>query len=273
MAARAADPMPSLEVFREQARGTPRETPLLFVHGAWHAAWCWQEHFLPYFAELGYDCWAFSFRAHGGSEGRERLRWCSLAEYVEDTLAIARRMPRQPVVIGHSMGGFVVQKFIQRHAVAGAVLLASVPPTWGAIPSAVRTVRRHPLEFLKVQLKLSLYPLIETPSLARDALFSDAMPEEQARTYWSKLQDESYRAFVGMLGLELPKLTAGRTPMLVLGGAKDRVISTADVHHTARKYQAQLQVFDGMAHDLMLDLGWEKVAARIASWLDELQPR
>jgi hypothetical protein len=23
--------------------------PLLFVHGSYHSAWCWQEHFMPYF--------------------------------------------------------------------------------------------------------------------------------------------------------------------------------------------------------------------------------
>ena len=27
---------------------------LLFVHGAWHGAWCWAEHFLDFFAAQGY---------------------------------------------------------------------------------------------------------------------------------------------------------------------------------------------------------------------------
>ncbi len=28
--------------------------PLLFVHGAFVAAWCWDDHFLPYFAQHGF---------------------------------------------------------------------------------------------------------------------------------------------------------------------------------------------------------------------------
>ena len=31
------------------------KTPLLFIHGSFHAAWCWAEHYMPYFADLGHD--------------------------------------------------------------------------------------------------------------------------------------------------------------------------------------------------------------------------
>jgi len=33
--------------------GTGKATPLVFVHGAWHGAWCWDEFFLPCFADKG----------------------------------------------------------------------------------------------------------------------------------------------------------------------------------------------------------------------------
>jgi pimeloyl-ACP methyl ester carboxylesterase len=36
--------------------------PMLFVHGMSHAAWCWEEEFIPYFTALGYDCYALSLR-------------------------------------------------------------------------------------------------------------------------------------------------------------------------------------------------------------------
>ena len=34
--------------------------PLVFVHGSYHAAWCWAEHWLPFFSTSGYDCYAVS---------------------------------------------------------------------------------------------------------------------------------------------------------------------------------------------------------------------
>lgn len=34
--------------------------PLVFVHGSYHAAWCWAEHWLAFFSVSGYDCYAIS---------------------------------------------------------------------------------------------------------------------------------------------------------------------------------------------------------------------
>ena len=44
---------------------------LLFVHGTWHAAWCWDEHFLDFFASKGHHALAVSLRGHGGSPSPE----------------------------------------------------------------------------------------------------------------------------------------------------------------------------------------------------------
>ena len=39
--------------------------PLVFVHGAWHGAWCWDEHFLGHFAAKGYRAIALDLRGYG----------------------------------------------------------------------------------------------------------------------------------------------------------------------------------------------------------------
>lgn len=36
--------------------------PLLFVHGSFHSAWCFAEHYMGYFNSLGYDCYSVSLR-------------------------------------------------------------------------------------------------------------------------------------------------------------------------------------------------------------------
>lgn len=97
--------MVNLETIKEEPVSDVRSTPILFVHGMWHAAWCWSEHFLPYFARHGYVSHALTLRGHGGSEGWERLRWTSLAEYVSDVEQVVGHIGRPPVLVGHSMGG------------------------------------------------------------------------------------------------------------------------------------------------------------------------
>jgi pimeloyl-ACP methyl ester carboxylesterase len=257
-----------LEVITREPSADAHPTPVLFVHGMWHAAWCWSEHFLPYFAQHGYKSHALSLRGHGASEGHERLRWTSLADYVSDVTQVVSQMDRPPVLVGHSMGGMIVQKYLGSNGAPAAVLLASAPPK-GVIPATLRVAFRHPLAFLKANLTLSMFPVVRTPQLAREAFFSADMPEEKLKSYFSQLQDESYRAYLEMMGLSLPRPKLVKTPMLVLGAADDGFFSPSEIEATARAYGARAEVFPNMAHDMMLENGWQTVADRILEWIKE----
>src|SRR5687767_8625130 len=105
-----------LEVLSKLPTGEARPTPLLFVHGAWHAAWCWDEYFMPYFASVGYASYAVSWRGHGGSQKRGSLKTTPLSALVADVKQAADYVWEQtgarPVVIGHSLGAFVVQRYV-----------------------------------------------------------------------------------------------------------------------------------------------------------------
>ena len=257
-----------LEVITKSPPAGAHSTPLLFVHGAWHGAWCWQEHFLPYFAERGYAVTALSLRGHGRSAGRNGLRWTRLSDYVADVEQVVSQLAAPPVIIAHSMGGLVVQKYLESHPARAAVLLASVPPR-GALGATLRYARRHPLQFLKGNLTLSLYPLIETPELTREAFFSSTMPAPLVQSYFSRMQDESYFAFLNMLLFNLPRPERVKVPLLVMGAENDILFPSDEVNATARAYQTQAVIFPNMAHDMMLEPGWQAVANRIIEWLDE----
>jgi len=258
---------PQLEVVVRKPEDETGKTPLLFVHGMWHGAWCWEENFLPYFSQNGYAAYAVSLRGHGGSVGRERLRWTSLADYVADVFAVVRQIGAHPVLIGHSMGGMVVQKYLEEQEAPGAVLLASVPPG-GLLPATLRVARRQPLTFLKVNLTLSLYPVIGTPEKCKRFLFSDSLDQAQLMKYFERMQDEAYRAYIDMVLLNLPRSRKGRGPLLVLGAEEDEAVSVKEVRATARAYGVEAEIFPEMAHDMMLEPGWRTVADRILNWLE-----
>jgi pimeloyl-ACP methyl ester carboxylesterase len=258
----------NLEVISSQSGVTQRPTPLLFVHGAWHGAWCWAEHFLDYFAAQGYAAHAVSLRGHGASSGRDRLRFTGLADYVADVAQVASQLPKPPVVIGHSMGGAVIQKYLENHLAPAGVLLASMPPA-GVLATTLRIARRHPVAFVKANLSLSLYPLVGTPELSREAFFSSNLSHDKLMSYFSRLQDESYRAFLDMLVFRLPIPRRVAAPILVLGAADDIIFQPYEVEATAKTYRTEAVIFPGMAHDLMLEMNWQMVADRIITWLSE----
>jgi pimeloyl-ACP methyl ester carboxylesterase len=263
--------MMNLEILHHAPKGDKQSTPILFVHGAWHAAWCWGEHFLLYFAEHSYDSYALSLRGHGESEGRERLRWVSARQYVEDVEQVVGELPATPIIIGHSMGGFVVQKYLEKHTAPAAVLLASIPPA-GSLRFLLRATVRFPLAMLKATVTMRGYPLVETPAMAHYWFFSPDMPADQVSRYHARVQDESFRMIFDTAFLNLPrtgKIRQNGTPMLVLGGESDRLFSTGEVRATARAYGVEAEFFPNMAHDMMVETGWQAVADRIIGWLGE----
>ncbi len=256
-----------LELFSQQPEGdlqSTHATPLLFVHGAWHGSWCWKEHFLPYFAQHGYASYTFDLRDHGTGESGNHLRWTRIA----DVEQIARQLDRPPVLIGHSMGGLVVQKYLETHQAPAAILLASVPPA-GVLRTTLSIARRHPLPFLKANTTLKLYPIVGTLALTREAFFPADMSDEEVQHYFSLIQNESYRAFLDMMVFSLPRPKQVKTPMLVLGAENDTIFTPKEVRATAHAYHTEATIFPSMAHDMMLGNGWQDVADHMLRWLNE----
>ena len=240
--------------------------PLLFVHGGWHAAWCWDDHFLDFFAENGFRAVAVSLRAHGRSVTSQRLGTCSIADYVDDVKTAANQLDVQPVIIGHSLGGFVVQKYLEMHHAPAGVLMASAPPQ-GVMRTSLRMLRRHPWTVLKANTVGNTLDVVKTPRLAREHLFCSRTPDDIVAACVARLQPESARATRDAMFGDLPQPERISTPVLVLGATDDGAFTQDEVHATARAYDTDAQFFPDMGHDMMLEPGWQAVAERIVQWL------
>jgi pimeloyl-ACP methyl ester carboxylesterase len=254
-----------LEIISEYPDEKTHPTPLLFVHGAWHGAWCW-ENFLPYFAKHGYEVHAFSLRGHGNSEGREGIRWYSTGNYLDDLSQVVNSLNTPPILIGHSMGGYIVQKYLESKNAPAGVLLASIP-TVGIIGMLLRMLKRHPGSTLKALLLLNPWYFVSTPGLAKDYFFSDDYPEEKFQEYYARIQPESFMMALQAAFLRLPRPRRVQTPLLVLGAENDRVFTVSEQRKTARAYKTQAIIYPQMAHDMMLEAGWGTVADKILDWL------
>jgi pimeloyl-ACP methyl ester carboxylesterase len=255
-----------LEVIDKGCVSASHPVPLLFVHGAWHGAWCWDEHFLSFFADKGYRALAVSLRGHGNSPTPKPLRACSVADYVEDISSVADTLSTPPVVIGHSMGGFFVQKYLESHDAPAAVLMASMPPQ-GNLGSSLRWIRQHPWHVTKMLVTGKSLPYISTPELARERFFSAQTPDSEVVAYAARLQEESVRVGIDCLVLRLPRPKRVTAPLLVLGAHDDGAHTRKEVRATARAYRTEAEFFPNMGHNMMVEPGWAAVAERIHTWL------
>jgi hypothetical protein len=256
-----------LEVIAREARTTEPHPPLLFVHGSCHGAWCWAENFLGYFAARGYSSYALSLRGHGQSEGKDVVQWASVNDYVADVAEVAKGLPQPPVLIGHSLGGLVVQKYLEKRDAPAAVLIASSPAS-GMLVRGLSLFWRRPWLFTRTLLTRDVRTVYGTPALAHEMLFSASMERAKVARYAGRLGQESFRAFLEMM-FYLPKPGRVSSPVLVLGGADDAIVRPGAIERTGRAYRAAVKIFPGMAHDMMLEDGWEEVAAHMRQWLQE----
>lgn len=185
-----------LEVIDKGSRSEAHPAPLLFVHGGYHAAWCWDVHFLNYFADKGFRAVAVSLRGHGQSVRSQPLASCSIADYIDDVRIVADTLDSEPVLVGHSMGGFVVQRYLEKIHAPAAVLMASMPPQ-GVLRVTLGTLRRHPWAFLRANTFGNPAELMNTPDRAREFLFSADTPESIVESCAARLDPESRRAGIG----------------------------------------------------------------------------
>jgi pimeloyl-ACP methyl ester carboxylesterase len=237
----------------------PARPPLLFVHGAWHGAWIWQAHWMPAAAERGWRCYAVSLRGHGGSERPAQYRRTTLRHYEHDVLQTIAQLPSPPVLVGHSLGGVVVQGVLERYRAAPAgVLLASLPPSHG-LETAVALARHDPGLLAAATLGARPHPRPRT-------LFGPATTPEVTRRHHDRLEPEAVAA---ALQLVLPRrVRAVRSPVLVVGGGADRTVPPHAVVRTARAHGTRARLFRGMGHELTLEPGWDAVLTTVLDWLE-----
>ncbi|WP_269532482.1 alpha/beta hydrolase [Chitinimonas sp. BJYL2] len=259
-----------IEVMPAMVAGRP---PLLFLHGAYMGAWCWSPHCLPLCASRGYRSFALSLRGHGDSEGHATLALHSINDYLNDVAwavrEVTERCGRPPVLVGHSMGGYLALAHARDVALPGLALLAPLPPE-GLLGSTLHLLFQHP------QLLWELHCLQygEQPLLAdklRELLFSPAMDLPTLLGYAARFQHESQRA---LLDLSVPQFDLrppkGMPPALVLGSRADKIIPPHLVHSAARALGVRARMLDGVGHAMMLDAPWRQVADEFLQWLETL---
>lgn len=260
-----------LDVLTRTAISPTDRPPLLFVHGGCLGQWCWQEHFLDFLAAAGFDCAAVSLRGHGASDTDRPLWRLGLADYADDVRRTATTFRRWPVLIGHSLGGTIVQQVARTLPVPAMVLLASNSPS-GTRSIALRTVRRHPVAAARAAITGQQLHLFGTPTLTRKLFFTPHTPEPIITRTVARLQNESALAVAQSLVPLRQAPPAIDAPVLVIDAEHDAMISPDDVQATASFYNTRPHVISGSGHCVMLDTPWEQAASLIATWLQNLNP-
>ena len=181
-----------MQLLSRRASSPSTAPPVLFVHGTFHGAWCW-ENWLELFSEtLGVDCHAVSLRGTSGSPapGQKNAR---IGEHVADLRALVDDGPlaAPPVLVGHSFGGAFVLKYLEAGgAAAGAALLCSVPPS-GNTPMVLRFLRRSLRKSWLITKGFALKSAATSAADARALFFDERLADAELAGYMERFDADS----------------------------------------------------------------------------------
>jgi pimeloyl-ACP methyl ester carboxylesterase len=256
---------PDLEVIGGEFRAPDDHTPsFLFVHGTCSSADMWS----PWIRRLhgsGVPARALSLRGHGRSAGD--LDQTTFDDYIGDVTSVLAADPSPTVLVGHSMGGFVVQHIVATLAptsVVAAVLVAPAPPR-GMRADTFRMMRRRPLAFARASRHRDIRLIYSGGGLV-DLLLYPGAPDGLEQTVRASIGPESWQAASEMNTRTVPVPRDPRIPVLTMSGSLDRMVSPQHSRQTAAAWKGPYLELPSRGHMLPVEPGWELACDLMLAW-------
>jgi alpha-beta hydrolase superfamily lysophospholipase len=257
---------------------TPTPDTIVLIHGLWMTPRSW-EHWVERYAARGFTVLA---PAYPGLEGEvealradpsplEKLTVEAVAHHYE---TIIRGLPAPPIIMGHSMGGALVQVLLSRGLGAAGVGIGSVP---------VRGVLELPLSVLE-----SSWPILSHPANIHKAVpftaeqfhhaFANSLSAAESDAAYERYHIPAPGSFVFNLATQNFNPHApttvdfnrpDRAPLLFIAGGDDRLAPAVVNRSNARHYNTGVVAcheFPGRCHFTCGQAGWEAVADYALEW-------
>jgi pimeloyl-ACP methyl ester carboxylesterase len=247
---------------------------IVLIHGAWLNARSWEAVKARYEAR-GYQViapdWPSDDRppAELRAAPHPELARSGQRAIVAHYEAIIRALPEPPILIGHSLGGVIVQHLLDRGlGVAGVAIhpapTPGIPLGRHAIVSAL-PVFLDPLSWRKVKV-MSRHHFRQrfaqtAPRGEADALYDRYIVPTAGRVYWDGVVN----------AMTIRWDNPARAPLLLIGGARDLIADAAmtrEIHAKQRlaPSRTDLRIFPDRSHWTLMDSGWEEVADTALDW-------
>jgi pimeloyl-ACP methyl ester carboxylesterase len=236
-------------------------------HGMWHGAWCWQP-WQELFAKWGWETHAHSLPGHGSSPVQRPIRWATLGYYFEFLKAEIDRLPRRPVLMGHSMGGALTQWYLKYGGALPAAVLVAPWTSHNMLPSMLRSAWRDPLGVLLCGVTLTSTPAIRNPARAAE-MFIHAEALYSPEELHARLGPESFLVLAQYNPLFWSPAPRTSVPLLWLAGGADTAISEPESRRSAAHYQAEYVAVPEAGHNLMMEKSYLETAETVHKWLNQ----
>jgi pimeloyl-ACP methyl ester carboxylesterase len=257
-----------------------QSTSIVFITGAFFSNSCWDEWQL-YFNRSGYTCIAPAWpNKNLSSEDLRNLHpsvliasngLATLADYYA---SIVHSLPPKPILIGHSLGGFIVQLLMQRGMAAAGVAIHSFPPP---------AVSWFNFSFLKSSLDLMDFfsPAGESYMISfkkwKRAIANGMHCDQQKQSYYDYAVPESKLVIRDSFRCkEKINFYEPHAPLLFTSGSQDKFMPNSLNFKNFKKYRhaesiTRYKEFKGHNHLVFGETTWIHEAEFILNWLEDIK--
>lgn len=251
--------------------------PLLLVHGMWSRPSTFDQ-LMRELEAAGVRCRAPTLPCHDvppGSPAPAGLAKLGLDDYVGAIRDEVLASPEPPVLLGHSLGGLIVQRVAAQTGAAGLILAATAPSASALVPSLAQA-----LTLRRVTLSWGWWrkaTLLDAAS-AREGVLN-GVPEAEAQRSIAELTWDSGRVLAQISAPFLDRTKASRVdyarltmPALVLYGLQDRIATAGTSRATARQLSGRVdyEEWPDAGHWFFHDALRPRLAQAIARFMGSL---
>jgi pimeloyl-ACP methyl ester carboxylesterase len=247
---------------------------IIFIHGMYMNNLCW-EYWIEYFQKMGYKCFAPAWPGRNKSVDILRnshpdpiLANLTLKMIVEHFADMIKSLEEKPIVIGHSMGGLVVQLILQQNLAAAGVAIDSAPPK--GVISTKWSFFKSNLPHISPFIPQS-QPIVMTFERFQYTFVNTMLLPDQISAFKKYVVPESRRVPIDALSARVD-FTKIHPPLLFIAGGADHIIPASLNKVNYSKYKKspskiEYKEFPGRIHFTIGQKGWEEVADYINTWL------
>jgi pimeloyl-ACP methyl ester carboxylesterase len=193
----------------------------VLIHGAWSGAWCW-DRLTPLLRAKGHEAIALDLPGHGTNRISPEL--VSFDDYVASVVQVMRGLQGEPILVGHSMGGFTISAVaeLMPERVTGLVYLCALLPKDGDSPAQM--TRDDPEANLSRCATFDPERMCSTfrEEKAAEILFGMCAPDEAASAA-AKLARQPVRPVLAPVHLTAQRF--GEVPKYYIETLQDRSVS------------------------------------------------
>lgn len=248
------------------------------IHGAFCGGWAFEKFRQP-FERSGFDVVTPTLRHHDG-QGSTAVGSTGLSDYASDLDGMLSGLNEAPILVGHSLGGLLAQMIAARRTVRALVLIAPCAP-WGVMPTTLFELASAQALFLagdywntalKPEYGIAAAHALDKLSRAeRQIVFDRFVPESGLATF------EIVHWALDFRRASYVRARNVTCPILCFAGSDDRINPSSTVRRIAERYEgrAVFEELRGHSHWLIGEPGWERVASRALTWLEQVleEPR